>query len=344
MCIAVQSLAWRRRGSRAGSTFEEEAPSPSRRPLAIPIVIQRRSIASRTGIHQQGVTRMLSREQVDFYNEHGYLAVEDVYSQREMEETCRVVEDLVERSREFSEHTDLYDLEPGHTAQEPRVRRLKAPCKVHPAFDALSRSERLLDIVGALIGPEIRYHNSKLNMKAAQYGSPVEWHQDFAFYPHTNDDMLAVGVALDDCTLENGCMLMLAGSHRGPILDHHQDGVFVGAIDAVREGVDISKAVPVTVPRGGISVHHCRTLHASATNTSSKPRRLLLLELAAVDAWPCLGVADLEKFDAAILRGSATSRYRVKEMDIRVPFPKHERQGSIYEIQTPLRQKLFAKA
>ena len=84
----------------------------------------------------------------------------------------------------------------------------------------------------------------------------------FAFYPHTNDDLLAVGVVLDDCTRENGCLLMLPGSHRWPILDHQQDGVFVGAIDVEREGVDVSCAVPVTVRAGGITLHHTRMLHA----------------------------------------------------------------------------------
>ena len=84
----------------------------------------------------------------------------------------------------------------------------------------------------------------------------------FAFYPHTNDDLLAVGVVLDDCTRENGCLLMLPGSHRWPILDHQQDGVFVGAIDVEREGVDVSCAMPVTVRAGGIALHHTRMLHA----------------------------------------------------------------------------------
>jgi ectoine hydroxylase-related dioxygenase (phytanoyl-CoA dioxygenase family) len=181
-------------------------------------------------------------------------------------------------------------------------------------------------------------------MKAPQYGSPVEWHQDFAFYPHTNDDLLAVGVALDDCTIANGCMLMVPGSHRGPILDHHQDGVFVGAVDAARDNVDVSRAAPVTVRAGGISLHHCRMLHASAFNHSGSPRRLLLLQLAALDAFPVLGVADLEQFDSWILRGCPVRSYRVKEMDIRLPLPKHERQGSIYEIQSVFRAKVFGAA
>ena len=286
---------------------------------------------------------MLSQEQMEFYRTNGFLAVEGVYSRDEMAEARAVVEEFVQRSRDVTDHTDVFDLEPGHSVAEPRVRRIKSPYLHHPTFDRLIRHHRMLDMVAALLGPGIRLHGNKLNMKSASYGSAVEWHQDFAFYPHSNDDLLAVGVALDDCLIENGCMLMLPGSHRWPILDHHQDGVFVGAFDPEREGIDLRQAVPVEVQEGGISLHHCRTAHGSAVNTSPAPRRLFLVELAAVDAWPCLGVPDLSAFDAKILRGGPTSSYRVKEMDIRVPFPKPERSGSIYEVQTALRSKLFAE-
>jgi ectoine hydroxylase-related dioxygenase (phytanoyl-CoA dioxygenase family) len=284
---------------------------------------------------------LLSKDQINQYQEHGFLAIEDVVSRSLIEQARAVVDEFVAQSREVTEHTSVFDLEPGHTPEHPRVRRLKEPCAIHPVFDQISRLDAILNIVAALIGPEIRYQGSKLNMKAAAFGSPVEWHQDFAFYPHTNDDLLAVGVALDHCTLENGCLLMLPGSHLWPILDHHQDGVFVGAIDVEREGVDVSRPAAVTVRAGGITLHHCRMLHASAPNRSPLPRRLLLLQLAAVDAWPVMGVSDLGQFDSWVLRGQPTSRYRVKEMDIRIPLPKHERQGSIYEVQTLFRPKLF---
>jgi ectoine hydroxylase-related dioxygenase (phytanoyl-CoA dioxygenase family) len=287
---------------------------------------------------------MLSQNQINFYNDNGFLAVEDVFPFDMIEEARAVVEDFVEGSRQVTDHTDVYDLEPGHSAEEPRVRRLKEPCAIHPIFDEMSRYEKLLDVVADVMHPTIRYQGSKLNMKAAAYGSPVEWHQDFAFYPHTNDDLLAVGIYLDDCTVENGCMLMIPGSHRWQILDHHQDGVFVGAIDVEREGVDTSSAVPVTVRAGGISLHHTRTLHGSATNVSSQPRRLFLVQMAAVDAFPVMGTPDLAKFDSWILRGEPVTSYRVEEMDIRLPLPKHERQSSIYEIQSVFRRKVFAAA
>ena len=82
-----------------------------------------------------------------------------------------------------------------------------------------------------LIGTEsIRFNGTKLNMKSGGFGSPVEWHQDWAFYPHSNDDLLAVGVAIDEMSRENGCLMVVPGSHKGRIYDHHQDGHFAGAV------------------------------------------------------------------------------------------------------------------
>ena len=138
-----------------------------------------------------------------------------------------VIAELVAGSAKTLEHTDVYDLEPGHTAENPRVRRIKTPHKVHPLFNEIVRSPAVLDILKKLIGPGLRLHGSKLNMKSAQYGSPVEWHQDWAFYPHTNDDVLAIGVLLDDCDLSNGPMLVTPGTHTGEVWNHHgDDGCF----------------------------------------------------------------------------------------------------------------------
>ncbi len=286
---------------------------------------------------------MLTNEQVKFYQDNGYLGLENVVPMAQIEEALRVVDELVEQSRTVSSHTAVYDLEPEHSPERPLLRRIKAPTNVHPFFDQLMRSDAILDCLEPLIGPNIRFQGDKLNMKTAAIGSPVEWHQDVAFYPHTNDDLLAVGVALDDCTLENGCLLVIPGSHRGPTLDHHQDGYFVGAISPSREDVDLTQAVPVEVKAGGISIHHVGMLHGSAPNTSSRPRRLLLYQYAAADAWPLSGVPDYAAFDSKMVRGEPTREYRqLAHTAVRIPSPNPPRVGSIFELQTQLKETVFA--
>ena len=96
------------------------------------------------------------------------------------------------------------------------MRRIKEPHNVHPAYREIAFSKKIAEILSPLIGPSgIRYQTGKLNMKAAGYGAAVEWHQDWAFYPHTNDDLLAIGIYLDDCGPDNGPLMVIPGSHRG---------------------------------------------------------------------------------------------------------------------------------
>ena len=68
-------------------------------------------------------------------------------------------------------------------------------------------------------------------MKMPGGGRQVEWHTDWGHYPHTNDDLLAVGVPLDDSTEENGCLMVIPGSHKWTATNHHEDGFFVGAAE-----------------------------------------------------------------------------------------------------------------
>jgi len=283
---------------------------------------------------------MLTQTQIDFYNENGYLGVENVLSTAEVDELRHVTDDFVDQSRQVSEHTAVFDLEPGHTAEEPRLRRLKNPVEHHAVYDATMRHPKILDIVAQLIGPNIRTNGNKLNMKYSQFGSPVEWHQDWAFYPHTNDHLLAVGIAIDPMTVENGCLLVVPGSHKGPVLSHHHSkGFFVGAV--TEPNFEPSDAVPILVDAGGISIHHVRTLHGSAPNTSPNPRRLLLYQYCATDAWPLHAFPGWDTFNANILRGEPTKSPRLADVPVLMPLPAGEKGGSLYETQMMMEKRIY---
>ncbi|MGK9170901.1 phytanoyl-CoA dioxygenase family protein [Inquilinus limosus] len=285
---------------------------------------------------------MIKDEEVAAYRRDGVVVVEDVLDATQLAEARRVVAEFIEGSRAVAAHTDVYDLEPGHTPEAPRVRRIKTPHRYHPLFWDIARSPRLVVILQRLLGPGVRLHGSKINLKSPQFGSPVEWHQDWAFYPHTNDDILAVGVMLDDCTVENGAMLVLPGTHQGPVYDHHSDGYFCGAMDPEACGLDFSKAVPAVGRAGSMSFHHVRAVHGSAQNTSDKPRALLLYEFAAADAWPLMGVPDLAEFDRRLVAGEPSITPRLADVPVRMPLPPAPRQGSIYENQSTAKSRYFA--
>lgn len=284
---------------------------------------------------------MLSSQQIAFYHADGYLKLEGVLSSQEVGELQRVTDEFVERAGQVSKNDEVFDLEPHHTLENPRLRRVKSPATQHPVYDRILRHDAILDIVAQLIGPAIRTNGNKLNMKSAGYGSQVEWHQDWSFYPHTNDDLLAVGVAIDDMYLDNGCLLVAPGSHRGPLFDHHHDGAFAGAVTEPNFQVD--STAPIELKAGGISVHHVRLLHGSTRNVSRRSRRLLLLQYCAVDAWPLTGVSEWDQFNRNILRGDPTNQPRLADVPIRMPLPR-ARPGSIYEAQSVLERGAWTQS
>jgi hypothetical protein len=162
---------------------------------------------------------MISERDVQTYQRDGVIVVPEVLDTATLAKVRSVIAELVAGSAKTLEHTDVYDLEPGHTAESPRVRRIKAPHKVDALFDEIVRSEPVLDILKKLLGPGPALARLKAQHEVGAIRLAVEWHQDWAFYPHTNDDVLAIGVLLDDCDLANGPMLVTPGTHRSDGLE-----------------------------------------------------------------------------------------------------------------------------
>lgn len=288
---------------------------------------------------------MVSQDDVRAYRRDGVIVVPDVLGADTLAQLRTIIAELVAAAAHTTEHTEVYDLEPGHTPAIPRVRRIKTPHKVHSLFDGIVRSPAVLDILTKLIGPGLRLHGSKLNMKSAHFGSPIEWHQDWAFYPHTNDDILAIGILLGDTDLSNGPMLVAPRTHTGEVWNHHgEDGRFAGLIDPDAIKDEIGRAVPCMGRAGSMSFHHVRALHGSALNTSDRPRNLLLYEVAASDAWPLMGVKDFAEFDSRLLSGGSVVAPRMAAVPVRVPLPPPARQGSIYETQAAAKKSYFGRA
>ena len=272
------------------------------------------------------------------YRQDGYLVLPRLVTGdllRELQETTR---QLVKRAAAGElGHDPAFDVIE-HADGKRTLRRVTDPERAAPAYDRIMRFDPLVDIVAHLLGGSARFDHGKLNFKPPGGGGALEWHQDWAFYPQTNDDMLAVGVMIEDCSLDNGPLMVIPGSHRGPVFDHHQEGSFVGGISARRLGAEIQKAVPLTGPAGSISIHHVRLLHGSTENRGSSDRPLLLCNYVAVDAFPIFHAYDWQEFNARILRGTKTNVPRVEALPIRVPLPAPKTDdrystGSIFALQ-----------
>lgn len=288
---------------------------------------------------------VLTAAQVSFYRDNGYLVLEDRIPMAAIEAIRAEIARFVKEARAMSASNERIDLEDTHRPDQPRVRRIKLPHTTSPPVRELLFSNHVLAPVRDLIGPNVRLHTTKLNMKSAGFGAAVEWHQDFAFYPHTNDDVLAVGVVIDDLKEENGPLMVFPGSHKGPIHNHHVDGVFAGAMDLAASGLDARDAVALSAPAGSISIHHGRIVHGSALNRSDRDRRMLFLEMMAADAFPVMGSMTtfdgIEDYNARILCGAPTLEPRVEPVPVRIPQPQPATRGSIYEIQKQLKTRAF---
>ena len=139
---------------------------------------------------------MLSQEDMQFYKKNGYLIVEDAVSSTQLDTLRALTAEFIDASRNVRESNVVYDLDKGHAPDSPRLTRIKIPHKQHPYFWEVLQNSRMTEVLASLLGPDTAIITSKLNTKAPGGGAAVEWHQDWAFYPHTNDDLLAFGLML----------------------------------------------------------------------------------------------------------------------------------------------------
>ena len=278
---------------------------------------------------------------IERYQRDGYLLFEKFIPQdlvNELQSQTKAFVEAVRGGTLDGALLDVFEDERG----DKRLRRIEHPEQVHEIYDRVMRFDPLLDIVQELLGGTVRFDHGKLNLKPPAGRAAVEWHQDWAFLPHTNDDMLAVGIMIEDCTTERGPLMVVPGSHRGKVYNHHQDGKFVGGIDGTDLVDVLPNAVPLTGPAGSVSIHHTRMLHGSVANLGATDRPLLLYNYFAVDAFPVFHRFDWEEFNSRILRGEPVFTPRLKEVPMRVPEPTPKPDDgqttlSLYELQLRMR-------
>ncbi|MFZ5961858.1 phytanoyl-CoA dioxygenase family protein [Thalassococcus sp. BH17M4-6] len=286
---------------------------------------------------------MLSDAQKAFYAENGYLMVEDVVTPARLKRLQDITYALIDASRDVGQSNEVYDLDVGHSADAPRLTRIKIPHKRDPYFWEILTNSAVTEVLTDLLGPDTTLLTSKLNTKAPGGGAAVEWHQDWAFYPHTNDDLLAFGLMLEDVGLDNGPLLVVPGTHREPMLSHHVNGVFAGAISPDDPAFHPDRAVALTGRAGSMTVHHVRTLHGSAPNVSDRARLILFFEAARADAWPLLGASSYfhalgqERFwvdlQDRMITGKPCLTPRMADVPVHMPLPPAPDNSSIFKTQ-----------
>jgi ectoine hydroxylase-related dioxygenase (phytanoyl-CoA dioxygenase family) len=232
--------------------------------------------------------KILTNEQREFYFSNGYLLLEEVISTDWLTRLRTATEEMIERSRTIDRSDAVFDIEPGHSAQTPRLRRVTSPVDQHPEYWRFARDSVLADIAADLVGPDVKFHHSKLNFKWPRGGAEVKWHQDVQFWPHTNYSSLTFGTYLYDCSADQAPLGVIPGSHEGELYDlYGADGVWTGALsDSAAAALPDDRAVYLPGPAGSVTIHNCRTLHCSAKNESDLGRPLLLNVYSAANSMP----------------------------------------------------------
>jgi ectoine hydroxylase-related dioxygenase (phytanoyl-CoA dioxygenase family) len=217
----------------------------------------------------------LTHHQQARFEEQGFLVVEDLLTPAEIAAIRDELANLHERMADSMppevgvswEH----DVDP---RIQRRIKQLMHAEKISPTIDAFLRSDRILDVVADLIGPDICLYHCKLLMKAARDGTVTPWHQDYAYWvaPDNRPLMLNCMFQIDDSTPENGCLQMVPGSHRGRLLEHEREGkVFSRFLPGYFE--PRADAVPLPLRAGSAVLFGPMIIHGSDANRSDQERR-----------------------------------------------------------------------
>jgi phytanoyl-CoA hydroxylase len=224
-------------------------------------------------------------EQRALYEEQGYLVFPQLLDATELATLRNALADVLREAEGLTESTEKFSITRTDDGGSS-VRRIFEPIARHEAFRDLVHNPKILDVVEALIGPDIQLHHTKLNLKPpSSREARFEWHQDYPFFPHTNFDLLAVMIYFDDSTEDNGCLTIIPGSHKLGPRNHlfAKDGAFSSQLEDKSIVNEPSRWLKVPVPAGGMELHHCNMLHSSTANRGTKPRSAMVIQYRAAD-------------------------------------------------------------
>ncbi len=279
----------------------------------------------------------LTHEQITAFRRDGYLMVERAVDAALLAAMRRQLDDWIDESRghagnwgETAGGALRFDLEAGHAADAPRLRRINNPAEVSDAFHAATFDSPLAAMVADLIGPDVKFHHGKINSKLPRTDSRVGLHQDFSYTPHTNDDIVTALLLLDDMTAANGPLRVVPGSHREGQKSLWHDGVFTGQVAAdVAAGVE-NRLVTLTGRSGDVCLMHTSLLHGSAPNASDQRRTLFISVYAAADAVALAASPLPNRFENRVVAGQAVRTARLTVDRIELPAASHS--GSFFNL------------
>ena len=218
----------------------------------------------------------LTVEERAFYDANGYVLKKGLIPDEWIASVDREIEGLHERMAEGEVEEVGVSWEEFEDSKLPkRIRQLMHSEVVSPTLNKVLRCEAILDIIEDLMGQDISLFHSKLLMKAANDGTAIPWHQDYAYWKKEDNKPLMVNcqLAIDGADLENGCIQFIPGSHTWGLQKHERAqtsfGVFLpGHYQERKDAVSVEMA-----PGDGV-FFSALTIHGSGPNGSDRDRRM----------------------------------------------------------------------
>lgn len=281
---------------------------------------------------------MLSIDQIEFFNANGFLVVEDAVLadqlQRLRDDFATWVEDSRSHDEAWGELINgkpRFDVEQGHSATTPALRRVNAPHEVSDAYFKVMADSRMTDMVADLIGPDVKLHHTKINSKLPGAATAVRWHQDFPFTPHSNDSLITALLMVDEVTTKNGPLEVWPATHKGEIHSLWHDGRFTGAVSPEITKQALQKSAICTGKAGSVCLMHTRLLHGSAPNRSAAPRTLYICVYAAADAVALTPSPVPTNDQGMVVRGQ--DHGRIRAINYNIPMPELPKGSSFFDQQ-----------
>ncbi len=224
-------------------------------------------------------TNVLTPAQVAFYEEHGYLRIEAVFTPEETAVLAEHLDDLIAQWAETSPGWSGPWRKAYMDAATEKKSKLTAMHDLsfysEPWMKAVT-NPRLTGAMADLLGPNVELHHSTMHVKPPETGHPFPMHQDWAFYQHADGRYVDCLVHLDDTKHENGEIRFLDGSHKAGALEHitmTPEGPCTPHLSTEQYKLDTTVAVPAKA--GDVVCFNIHTIHGSHINTTSKNRRLV---------------------------------------------------------------------
>ncbi|MGO4390663.1 phytanoyl-CoA dioxygenase family protein [Variovorax sp. M-6] len=217
-----------------------------------------------------------------YYRHHGHLTVNGVFLPHEMDSVVRDIEQWGESFLEALPAEQRAWYVDGGVSARTVLRKLDNPHAQRAPVQALARDRRLLDLVEGFIGPGVSVYFSQIFFKPPEGGGPKPAHQDnFYFGPADPEGVVTAWIALDDATLENGCLYFGDGTQAGPVYPHFAPEGEPYNLQIPPEILERQPMSPAPVRKGGVSFHHGNTFHCSGPNLSHKWRRACALHFVS---------------------------------------------------------------